>query len=265
MKLGISFHPGFMMPWRSLVNIATRAGVSVVEIKADDPKLRGMGGVRRLKDLLSSYDFELVVHAPYIDLNPASLNPLILATTRRILAGSIRLAETLEAQHLICHPGTFPPEYHRSLRRRALLNMTQLIRQLAQQATNSNIDLLIENLPRGEASPLVSTPEELRDFIGQVNVGIALDLGHANTMGDPQQFISVLAGAIKVVHLHDNHGETDEHLPLGRGTLRLRSCLITLSKVRYDGPIILQVRSIPGMLNSLRILRSLLPRITPST
>lgn len=241
--------------------MATKAGVSIIEVKADDPKLQRIASVRRLKDLLSSYDFQIAVHAPYIDLNPASLKPPILMATRRALLNGIRIAQTLEADYFICHPGRFPPEYPRMLRRRALMNMTRLLQTIVQQSSNTGVKVLLENLPKEYTTPFASTPEELKEISSNLGIRIALDLGHANTIGDPQQFIDALSEVIEVIHIHDNHGELDEHLQIGRGTLRVRGCIASLSRIKYEGALILQVRNIPGLLNSIRFMRSMLSRI----
>ena len=44
------------------------------------------------------------------------------------------------------------------------------------------------------------------------------------------------------MHLHDNHGKYDEHLPLGKGNLKIKKIIKTLKKY-YDGTITIEVFS----------------------
>lgn len=46
-----------------------------------------------------------------------------------------------------------------------------------------------------------------------------VDLGHANTNGDVEPFLSL--ENISYYHLSDNNGEKDQHLSLGEGNLNL--------------------------------------------
>jgi sugar phosphate isomerase/epimerase len=79
------------------------------------------------------------------------------------------------------------------------------------------VRVLVENLTND-----VTTPEHLMTILelGHLNnIGVCLDLGHANmTVGIPEA-VSVLANRIVSLHVHDNHGMKDEHLWPGDGTI----------------------------------------------
>ncbi len=51
------------------------------------------------------------------------------------------------------------------------------------------------------------------------NVGVCLDLGHAHITVGTAEAIATLGNRIASVHVHDNHGEKDEHLWPGDGTI----------------------------------------------
>jgi sugar phosphate isomerase/epimerase len=80
---------------------------------------------------------------------------------------------------------------------------------------------LVENLTND-----ATTPEHLVTILdlGHLdNVGVCLDLGHANmTVGIPDA-VSVLGPRIVSLHVHDNHGTRDEHLWPGDGTIDWKS------------------------------------------
>lgn len=68
-----------------------------------------------------------------------------------------------------------------------------------------------------------------------------LDVGHVNVgRKDPSKFIERFADRLIHVHFSDNNGLSDQHLPLGCGTVdweRVVDCL----KQHYDGTITLEV------------------------
>jgi len=84
--------------------------------------------------------------------------------------------------------------------------------------------LAIENTP-------ISTPDHfnhLFSLIGEqahegISIGMCIDIGHANlcqaTLNDYLGFIDALDPSIPIIHahLHENHGDYDQHLPLFTG------------------------------------------------
>ncbi len=89
------------------------------------------------------------------------------------------------------------------------------------------------------------------DFVGifeaAQTVGLHLDVGHANMgrgRGQPNQAAELMAafGArLTHVHLHDNDGILDLHLPLGTGTVDWPLVVRQLKAVGWDGTATLEV------------------------
>ncbi len=70
-----------------------------------------------------------------------------------------------------------------------------------------------------------------------------LDIGHANLFGrKPEEFIEKFYQKLKHVHLHDNFGNADLHLPIGCGAIDWEGALNVLKKY-YDGTITLEIFS----------------------
>ena len=77
--------------------------------------------------------------------------------------------------------------------------------------------------------------------VNRSNVGITLDVGHAVIAGhNPLDYVHLLFDELFHVHLHDNHGETDEHLPLGQGVIDYVGLIQTLKQLGYQGAITLE-------------------------
>lgn len=114
------------------------------------------------------------------------------------------------------------------------------IRELLPMARQTNITLMVENLPRE-----MNDAAGLADFLDDVpELALHLDLGHTNIMSRDTTASTILARyghRLRHVHLHDNRGHADDHLPLGAGTLDLRGCLGALKATGYDDTITLEV------------------------
>jgi sugar phosphate isomerase/epimerase len=89
-------------------------------------------------------------------------------------------------------------------------------------------------------------PEEfvrLASGLEGTELGILLDLGHVNLMtDDPPAAVAELRLPVYEVHLSDNCGDSDDHLPLGRGTVPLDDCVRELVSKGFDGVWTLEFR-----------------------
>lgn len=95
--------------------------------------------------------------------------------------------------------------------------------------------------------PTVSKYDTIEN-IGKVlkkvpNINFHLDIGHANLNNNsPVEFIEAFHSKMKHVHLHDNDGIRDLHLPIGCGNIHWQRTISELKKY-YDGTITLEIFS----------------------
>ena len=73
------------------------------------------------------------------------------------------------------------------------------------------------------------------------NVGICLDLGHAHVTVGIAAAIGTLGARIASVHVHDNHGQKDEHLWPGDGTIDWTPTAEALKKLATPPAIVLEI------------------------
>ena len=88
---------------------------------------------------------------------------------------------------------------------------------------------------------------------GIEGVGITIDFGHANTRGLVPEFAAIADRATHV-HIHDNHGASDEHLPLGEGTVPWNIVRKGLEG-KYRGFLVIEGRSLAEGARSLSFYR----------
>ena len=120
---------------------------------------------------------------------------------------------------------------------RALENSLTAIEHLKAFAHPLGVRLLIENLQND-----ITSPEHILEIlrVGHFDrVGVCLDIGHAH-LADPQnnkgvdEAFELLKPRIAELHLHDNHGQKDEHLWPGRGTIDWQNAARHISSLGAD-------------------------------
>ena len=67
-----------------------------------------------------------------------------------------------------------------------------------------------------------TTPQIFLDLLSSINspqLGHVFDIGHWNMFATTKlhDWLTQMSPYLKHLHLHDNHGERDEHLAIGRG------------------------------------------------
>ena len=125
-----------------------------------------------------------------------------------------------------------------------LRNFTDAMKELTEFAATKKIDLMLENVPPANGSPL----ESIECFSQVMNAVPALkfhlDVAHAfieNRMKGVREYINAFGERLAHVHIHDNHGKWDEHLPLGRGKIDFRKVIRLLKEINYDRTVTFEV------------------------
>lgn len=164
------------------------------------------------------------LHGPFGDLCPGSFDEMVRGVTRhRIDLGYTKACE-LDISRLILHhgyvPGTSAPSGW--LRRSTAFWGAFLYDKPA------NLRVHIENVFERD-------PDLIAELIAAVDdprLSICLDLGHCycHAKTPTVEWVRCLGPLIGYVHMHDNHGDTDSHLPLGQGTLPLADVCAALNE-----------------------------------
>ncbi len=99
--------------------------------------------------------------------------------------------------------------------------------------------LMLENCPSLQSIDLIS------QLLGRFEkLGFHLDVGHANLGGKGNQtraFLEHFGSRLRHVHLSDNFGGDDLHLPIGAGRIDWRDVIKAIKHLPYDGTITLEV------------------------
>jgi sugar phosphate isomerase/epimerase len=172
-----------------------------------------------VRELMAATGLTTTLHLSWVDLNLASLMPVARrAAVERTLAG-LEYAHAVGAEAAVLHSGQ---QYLANAQAHAL--GWQALEASLTEIAGSGINVVLENLALGP-DDLVRTPEELRDLTDRHSLRNCLDTGHAHIQGEREGFdaigryLEVLGDRINHLHLHNNHGLDDEHLPTDQGTI----------------------------------------------
>lgn len=214
--------------------------------------LPAIGGI--LGMLMPSYTLTYSVHAPISDINIASLNERMREGSVIELLSTIETAAELNIRTVTIHPGvqSMAVPY---MGEKSIEQAKKSLRSIGRISEEYGVRVAMENMP---AFPffLGHTVDELNQLFEGTDLGFCFDIGHANTVGQVEEIAKAFRDRLINVHIHDNHGEADEHLTLGEGNIDFKSVLALLNG--YDGNYIIESSSFPSAVDSQDYLKSIL-------
>lgn len=227
------------------IAVCGRLGFDYLELAMDPPLAHHSQLRRQLRDIreaLEEYGLGIVCHLPTF-VNPADLTESLRSASLKEILSSLELAAELGASKAVLHPSymvglsSHVPELWMGYALESLSSIASLGRECG-------VLLCLENLfPK--LSPF-STPEAFSDVFDRFqDLAMTLDIGHAHIGKDGMprilRFISEFADRIRHLHISDNRGCGDEHLPLGKGSLDFKATANALGKIGYRGTVTLEV------------------------
>ncbi len=219
MKIGFSTLALFMNSMEHFLETATNDGFQLMEMLCEGPYWpRNMLIMDKKEfEIFNSYDVSVFLHAPTIDLNPASLNPGIREETLKQLNETVDLAVKIGAKAITTHPGMINRLEDR-IREWGMVYSIETLQEANDYAEDRGIKFSVENMPNRYAY-FCNSAEEHEFFVKESGSYATVDTGHANTSDDPASFFKMKK--IIYYHLNDNDGKKDQHLALGEGTFDL--------------------------------------------
>lgn len=188
---------------------------------------------------LEAYSF----HAPFADaIDITSPNETNCRAAVEEIMQAAEAAAQLRVHYFVLHPGPeHPPETEPNERLLRMENVARSIEAIAKRCAALGIVCVLENkLPHllfGNTSDTLW----ILDAINGAYVGACLDTGHAALSGDLQILIRKLAGHLRMLHVHDNRGAGDEHLPPGDGTIDWDRVMRELLAINFRGTLMLEL------------------------
>jgi sugar phosphate isomerase/epimerase len=171
------------------------------------------------------------IHAPFMDLSPGSFEPLLREITGRRFHQVMDAALLVRPRVVVFHPGYDKWRYGET-RDRWLAESIPLWQEMVERSEESNCIIAVENIFEEEPSTLL----DLLTCVDSPRLRHCFDMGHWNLFHKVglEDWFSALGPFMAETHIHDNHGQKDEHLPLGEGNLDSRLIFSLLERYAPD-------------------------------
>ncbi len=169
-----------------------------------------------------------------MDLNPGAVDNQIRQVTLWRFHQVMDLVPLFSPRTIIFHPGYDRFRYDDDVDlwlEKSLLTWQPLVKM----AERLSVRLAVENVFEENPSIL----HRLLQTINSPFLGYCFDTGHGHIFSqvDLGQWVEILAPYLLEIHLHDNHRQADEHLPLGQGLIDFAS-LFSLLRTHHLQPIL---------------------------
>ncbi|HEV2387168.1 MAG TPA: sugar phosphate isomerase/epimerase family protein [Candidatus Acidoferrales bacterium] len=149
---------------------------------------------------------------------------------------ALEIAEQIPFRCLVQHVGSG----HEPLDDRhqeAAFNSLEILVVFARQR---GVKIALENTP-GD----LSSPDALMDFLRQTrlaDLGLCFDTGHARLGEGVEPSFERMRDRVVTTHIHDNHGELDEHLVPFEGSIDWEAALRLLANAPAELPLVLELK-----------------------
>jgi sugar phosphate isomerase/epimerase len=226
------------MPWKYLpdyLELVLELRINV-EIGLEADQLDGVSRseFRSVAQKLHERGCRITLHGPFWDLCPGSTDALIRQVSQFRFQQLFDLVEVFQPVRVICHTG-YDPRHHGSNCEFYLARSLAIWEPLVARAEASKIPLLLENV--WEYGP--DLHRGLLAKLGSPYCGFCLDVGHQHSFSRTPlpEWIEALGDFLQEIHVHDNKGTRDDHLPVGQGTIDFEA-LFRLLRTKSIFPLI---------------------------
>jgi sugar phosphate isomerase/epimerase len=204
--------------------------------------------------LFAETGLKVTFHAPFLDLRPAALDDKIRQTSLDRIKQVFELAPYFHPLKIVCHP-SFDDRYYVSADDLWLENSVKTWTELIAQAKDAKTIIALENVY--EKNPHIL--RRLFNALSSDNICFCFDTGHFNVFShEPLDiWLRELGKYLGHLHLHDNFGRLDEHLPVGCGTFPFTNFFQTLKKMKVKPTITLEAHNQDSLLQSVKNIKEM--------
>ncbi len=256
MKIGLSMLYCLGRPFSELLEQLRKTDAEHVELPDQGYHAFDGNRIAALSKIVKAKNLKVSVHAPFVDINIASLDPFIRKSMLKRLKKSIALSSKLDPTVWVFHPGLESSIGHFYPDLDWKMNLKS-VRELLETAKTENVKIVIENCPDPFPFLLKTAKDFMRfyDELGDSGLDLTIDVGHASINNQIFEFLKHFPNKIVHAHLHDNRGSFDDHLGIGHGNIRWEEVIQAFKRADFKGT--LTVESAENVQESLQILREL--------
>jgi sugar phosphate isomerase/epimerase len=206
---------------------------------------------KKKAELLKNEGLRCTLHAPFSDLSPGARDKRILAASRDKLRRCFELVEIFKPHSVVCHLN-YEEQKHSYHLEEWFHNSLETWREFLKTAEETDTIIMFENTY--ETSPDIH--QRMLATLNSSRVRFCLDTGHLMAFANCpwQVWLPALESQLGQLHLHDNHGNRDEHLPIGAGGFDFGGLFSYLKQQKLTPILTLEPRSEIDLWKSLKAL-----------
>lgn len=164
----------------------------------------------------------VTLHAPFEEIWPGARDEEARLLAVRRLRQAIAMAPAFSPLGIVVHGGYYGWLYDFDADKwfePALRTFGEVVNA----AEEAGVDLFLENVFDEVPDHLL----RLRTALGSKRIGFCCDAGHATLFSSlpVHKWVEAFGTDLRELHLHDNRGQRDDHLPIGEGTINFRGVL----------------------------------------
>lgn len=167
-----------------------------------------------MAERLQTEGLACTLHAPFFDLMPGALDRQIRAASRDKLRRAFDLLPLFKPRSIVCHLG-FEANKHGYRQQEWFQHALETFQELLAMAKMHGTTLMLENTYE-------TSPEQLHAMLvalDSLHARFCFDVGHSLAFAKTSwhEWFPMMAPWLGQLHIHDNHGERDDHLAPGQG------------------------------------------------
>jgi len=254
LPIGISTWVYFWRPLREVLKDIAEVGYPHVEMWADkthlDPRISP--DLLALKDLLNSLHLKVhSVHAPFSDIDIASLDERKRRNPLELIKKSMESCSEIEGEIVIVHPCSTEMSGNDQSYLKAKNKTEGSLCTLATFAEKLGIKIAVENLPNIGGWSFGTEVSELSNLISKINnprLSLCLDTGHAfvgRENVDLSKDVFECGKNLIALHIQDTDGKRDRHWLPGQGIINWAQFMKDLISIDYQGALTLEISGSP--------------------
>lgn len=226
-----------------------------IYFSGDDLDVVKAQDIQAVAEELSRNRLGCSIHAPFLDLSPGAFDSKIREATLQRLLHTLDIADVL-------HPNIVNVHAHYEKHRfgwkmdQWLGEAEETFEPLVRRAEKSRTVLTVENTFEEEPTVI----ERLLKAFDSPNLRACFDVGHFHMFHKIplKAWWTALGKRISLLHIHDNHGDRDEHLVPGEGNFPFPAYFNLLKDLKHEMTITVECRNLEDAQKGVRIVRRFL-------
>lgn len=209
-----------------------------------------------LAQTLRQHGLEITLHGPFMDLSPGGVDRKVREVTIDRFSKTIEVATLFSPKAIVFHPGYEKWKFDGDVDL-WFKNSLKTWGPIVEEVKERGLTIAIENVFEESPEPLLRLLREM----DSPHFRFCFDTGHHRVFSriPLALWMKTLGEYLIEVHLHDNHGEMDEHLPIGEGTFDFDELFSLFSRLRLNPIHTIEPHEEAHLWRSLKAIQKFLP------